>query len=121
MSLENPAIPVQEAWKVPALLNNWANFGGNFNAVGYWKDSFGVVHLRGLVKSGTPESVIFTLPVGYRPPSYEVFATTGSTAMGAQMARVDVQTDGSVVAKGFLSTNGTATFLSVDGITFRSA
>ena len=32
-----------------------------------YKKEFNTVHIKGLVKSGTIGSPIFTLPVGYRP------------------------------------------------------
>jgi len=56
----------QEAWITPTLLNSWVNFGGGYSTVGYYKDSLGIVHVKGIVKSGTAVG-IFVLPAGYRP------------------------------------------------------
>lgn len=58
---------VQQAWQAPSLLNSWANYGIGHNPAGYFKDTLGIVHLRGLVKDGTVGQAIFTLPTGYRP------------------------------------------------------
>ena len=57
---------VQEAWLTPTLLNGWENLAAPYAQVGYYKDEFGVVHLKGFVKSGI-ENVFFILPSGYRP------------------------------------------------------
>lgn len=53
----------QEAWITPTLLNSWAHS----KTLQYKKSSVGVVHIRGEVSGGTSGSVIFTLPVTYRP------------------------------------------------------
>jgi hypothetical protein len=67
-------------WLAPSLVNSWANYGsGNQNA-GYYKDTAGTVHLRGLIKSGASLSTAFTLPSGYRPLATETLI--GATATG---------------------------------------
>jgi hypothetical protein len=49
----------------PVFLNNWINSDTvNFRPAGFFKDSFGVVHLQGMVEDGT-SSQIFQLPAGY--------------------------------------------------------
>ena len=49
--------------------NSWVNHdGAGTEPAGYYKDPWGVVRLRGLVKSGASGTVVFTLPSGYRPP-----------------------------------------------------
>ena len=104
----------QEAWIAPTLLNSWVNYGGGYANAGYWKDSHGVVHLRGLVKSGGTASTIFTLPAGYRPAANELFlVASGTTPTFAQIA---IDTAGGVV---FL--NGSNGYVSLSGITFRAA
>lgn len=107
-------IPTAEAWVAPTLLNSWVNYGGGFNDAAYYKDPFGVVHLRGVIKDGTDVSgtALFTLPVGYRPPAQELFTVISSSALG----RVDIATTGNVVI-----TSGSNTWLSLDGLTFRVA
>ncbi len=121
MALDNPAIPIQQAWQVPTLLNNWVNYGEGFNSCGYWKDSFNVVHLRGLVKSGAIGSVIFTLPTGYRPANIEGFPVIRRTATANEIGRLDIALNGSVLCQAF-STASTATvaYLFLDGLTFRA-
>jgi len=106
---------ISQAWQTPTLLNGWVNFGSGYNSAGYWKDSFGVVHLRGLIKSGTATAgtVIFTLPAGYRPPAIELLQVQCYTSTYV-IGRVDIQSGGNVVFQ-----TGGNTFLSLDGLTFR--
>ncbi len=59
----------QEAITAPSLQNSWTNVGGAYETAGYWKDSMGVVHVRGVITGGTTagSTLIFTLGAGYRP------------------------------------------------------
>lgn len=56
----------------PAFTNSWANSGtgggGTFAPLTFWIDSHDVVHIEGTVTAGTATPV-FTLPVGFRPPT----------------------------------------------------
>ena len=83
-----------EAFIAPTLVNGFSNYGGNFAPAGYFKDEFSTVHLRGLVTTaGDPDGdIIFTLPVGYRPPYQLIFTTINNDTT----ARIDVFTDGTV-------------------------
>lgn len=112
----------QEDWQAPELGNRWVHFGGPYNRVGFFKDSCGVVHLRGLIKSGAFSSPngdkpLFTLPGGYRPASQELHAVTsnGSNNTNPKLGRVDIMPDGKVFVVG--GNNG---WLSLDGISFRA-
>ena len=100
-----------EAFIAPTLLNSWVNFDTTFNSAGYYKDSFGIVHLRGLVKSGTVGVAIFTLPTGYRPVKTELFANVSNNAFG----RIDIDVSGNVIL-----TTGSNVSASLDGMTFRA-
>lgn len=49
-----------------------------------YKKEYGVVHIKGLVKSGTIGSPIFNLPVGYRPKeavSKTIITNNGTNSM----------------------------------------
>lgn len=103
----------EQAWQVPTLLNSWVNYGTPFNPAGYFKDNFGIVHLRGMVMNGTGMgNPIFVLPVGYRPAYYEQHASVSAGAI----AYTQLGSDGSVTPVG----GSTAAFC-LDGITFRAA
>ena len=103
-------------WQTPTLLNSWVAFGSSNNVAGYWLDPMGVVHLRGVLKSGTVSTgstgTIFTLPAGCRPQKEEIFAVASNGLFGV----CRVLADGSVKAY-----SGSNTYFSLDGITFRIA
>lgn len=100
-----------EPWNAPTLINSWVNFGAGFNPAGYFKDPFGVVHLRGTVKSGTVGNDIFILPAGYRPANTEILACVSNGVLGI----IEVSSGGNVNA-----TAGNNTYFSLDGLTFRA-
>lgn len=58
----------EPAWIAPTLLNGWANMGGTEAPAGYRIDPNGRVWIRGALTGGVRPGVLFTLPVGYRPP-----------------------------------------------------
>ncbi|RLA26171.1 MAG: hypothetical protein DRQ62_00275, partial [Gammaproteobacteria bacterium] len=43
----------QDNWKPASLINGWERYSTTFNSAGYFRDSFGIVHLKGMVKNGT--------------------------------------------------------------------
>jgi hypothetical protein len=53
--------------QVTSFQNSWANTGGGFETLCYWKDGEGAVHIQGVVSGGSLFTSIFTLPVEYRP------------------------------------------------------
>lgn len=98
----------------PAFANSWTNYGGAYAPAGFYKDPGGLVHLRGAVKSGSsPSATVFTLPAGYLP-SHTVVQP--SVASGGTLAAIEITSAGVVAA----STGGSATFMALDGITFRA-
>jgi len=52
----------------PGFQNGWHNYTAvaGYVTAGFYKDPWGIVHLKGMVDGG-PNNVIFTLPPGYRP------------------------------------------------------
>ena len=96
----------------PTLLSGWVNYGDGFASAGYYKGPDNRVHLQGLIKSGAVAdgTVIFTLPEGFRPLQKEIFIVFIS---GGGFGRVDVNDNGSVVAKIV-----NATYTSLSGISF---
>lgn len=106
--------PPKNPWIAPTFQNSWVNYGTPHNVAGYYRDPLVVVHLRGVVKSGTVASgtPIFTLPVGYRPAARELRVVISNGAIG----RCDVYDDGRVCAE-----SGNNAWFSLDGISFRAA
>lgn len=97
----------------------WSRFDHAHNQVAFYKDPYGVVHLKGLVKCvGTGcagEDTIFFLPPGYRPVVREVHLSISNDGTNTIPARVNIDPDGRV---GRTEIGGTK-WLSLDGITFR--
>ena len=73
------------------LTNAWVT---GSSAPGYFKDEFGIVHLRGALKSGTPSVAAFVLPTGYRPAVTVTFPVIDGANLVAQCS---VDTAGNVV------------------------
>lgn len=108
-ALDAKASATLEAWNTPTLSGSWANFGGGYNPVGYYKDNFGIVHLRGIVAGGT--GVIFVLPVGYRPANIEYMSCVSNSAFASLM----INPNGNV---SYVS--GSTAAFSLDNATFRA-
>ena len=92
----------------PTLLSGWVNYGDGFAPVKYWKGPDNLVHIGGLIKNGVTagNTIIFTLPIGYRPGAKEIFTVTQNNAIG----RIDIDHKGNVLVKlagaGFTSLYG---------------
>lgn len=93
-----------------AFAGAWANAGGTNASASYWIDLMGVVHLDGVVASGSVPSTIFTLPVGYRPRWAEVYIVASNGTVGI----CTINPDGTVVAS-----SGSNVYFSLSGINFR--
>lgn len=111
-----------EPWHVvgnagePAFQNSWVNYAASNDAtypiqIGFMKDSYGFVHLRGNAKNGTAATTIFTLPAGYRPLGGVRCVVMGNAAIG----QVNVYLDGTVVA-----VSGGNAIISLDQIIFKA-
>jgi hypothetical protein len=98
----------QDDWQAPSLSGSWANYGDGYSTTGYFRDKNGIVHLRGVLQSGSGD--IFTLPAGYRPALGEIHLVQANTGV----ARVDIETNGTVTL-----VDGSP-WISLDGITFRA-
>jgi hypothetical protein len=96
----------------PVFKNTWANHAGGYQPVGFWIDALGVVHLRGMLASGTVNSPAFTLPPGFRPVAPEPFPTVSN--LGA--TRIDITANGDVTPV----TGSGNTFVALSGISFKT-
>lgn len=96
-------------WIAPTFENGWVNYDAFWSQAGYTKSSDGIVQLRGLVRSGSLGTTIFTLPPGYRIqwPSHSV--TTSSNGW----ADVNIFPDGRISHRG--NANG---WFSLDNLNF---
>jgi hypothetical protein len=106
-------LPNDSGGSCPPALNGWANHNSdNNNHVGYYRDPFGIVYLRGTAfKCGTATNSPFTLPVGYRPANQEYQPViTGLNGVEVLI----VFSDGTVHGQGAAGSD-----VSLDGVTFR--
>lgn len=77
-------------WTPLELANSWVNYSpsAHWGPASYFKDGYGVVHIRGLISSGTTtlDTTLTTLPVHCRPLNRKIFpgwmGTPGPTSIG---------------------------------------
>lgn len=92
---------IEEDWHIvddpgePPFENGWGNVGGSEAPVSFAKDCDGWIHIRGGFEGGVASTVVFTLPVGYRPDYQQpaVIPTTSPT----NFATVIIGTNGEVL------------------------
>ena len=104
-----------EDWNAPALLNSWVNYNAaTHQPAGYYRDPLGVVHVRGTIKDGTATAgtVLFQLPIGYRPTKFVFLPIVHNGAWGF----VYVTASGNVT----LGMGVTNTYVTLDGLYFRA-
>jgi hypothetical protein len=99
------------SWTTAPLQNSWVSYDNGFAPPAYYKDVFGRVFLRGMMRSGTVNAGVsaFILPVGFRPVYHHIFVCSATSAFG----EVRVLTDGSVSVA-----VGNNTWISLDNISF---
>jgi hypothetical protein len=70
-------------WIDLTLGSSWVSYLPTEPVLGYWRDSSGIVRLRGIIKGGTLNpNIIATLPVGFRPLTTLRIAIPTSTGFG---------------------------------------
>lgn len=107
----------QEQWIPITLLNGWVNNSSDHEPATYFKDNFGIVRLRGFIKSGVTTGLtpMFVLPAGYRPSKNCMGVTVSNNGVTDVIARINIRPDGTVE---FLI-GGNAWF-NLSGISFRA-
>ncbi|RRJ66937.1 hypothetical protein EHV15_31430 [Paenibacillus oralis] len=86
-------------WIAPTLLNGWVAYDATtYPTAEFTKDSQGYVHLRGMITGGSivAGTVIFRLPIGYRPKKYVMLDAACSDGDGVYPALVNVSPGGVV-------------------------
>jgi hypothetical protein len=112
------ALATVEAWQTPTLIAPYTNYGAPFHPVSYYKDPFGVVHLRGLLSTNgaAANTTILVLPVGYRPSATEFQLSLYDS--GA--IQINLSADGAVVRSTHHGPYVPGWF-GLDGVSFRVA
>lgn len=107
-------------WQAPlAWSNTW---GTDSPTVGFYKDPFGIVRIRGRCSRGTPvgalaNEVIFTLPVGYRPTQVVRFEVTDGATSGSVAGNIGINVAGEL--RPGVRTGSTDQQVTLDAISFR--
>ena len=93
-------------WITPTLLNGWVNLGGSNRSAQYRRLN-GVVSITGTLKSGVTaaNTVIFTLPAGFRPSASLYLPTQSANAL----ATINIAANGDITC----SVNVSATTLTL--------
>lgn len=111
----NPRSGARSPWQEPSSFSNsWTNFGSSYDDAGYALDNNGFVHFKGLVKTGSSGTAIFTLPETLRPEKRQYIAVA---AFGGP-AILHVQTTGVVTITGLASAT-VSTWTSLHGACFQ--
>lgn len=107
MNFEEPT------WHNASLTSGWQH-DTSYGHVQYSKSADGTVFMRGSAKGGrtSGETLIFTLPVGYRPTQF-LYKSTLNNSYGT--AVLGIGESGQVVVKG----NVDSTWLNFDNVSFR--
>jgi len=106
--------PVQPGF--PAT-SNWRDAGNGTAPVGYRKDPWGIVHLRGSMSGGTESNSPFSLPDGYQP-THTVRLVVPETNGAPWVGTIDIRPTGELVPWGLVSPIGA---VSLDGVSFPAA
>lgn len=107
-----PSTSTSVTWTNITMQNSWVSFNASaYPPAQYTKASDGVIHLRGLIKSGTTgnSALLGTLQEGFRPKARVLTYTVNN----GDQARVDIAANGQIFATS--AYNG---WLSLDGISF---
>jgi len=91
-------LPSVVNWIYPTLLNGWTLSSNGAFPAQYHKYENGIVHMNGIVNSGTSGSIIFNLPPGYRPKKTHRISAVISSGTNFNFAFFDVTANGNVTA-----------------------
>lgn len=112
LSLSGITFSTTDVGWTPVTFESGSNYGNGYQTVQYTKDRHDFVHLRGLINGATLSPILFTLPVGYRPPTQSLQTQQGC----ATSARFDIEAGG-----GTRQYSGSACWMAVDGLTFKTS
>ncbi len=113
-----------EAWhEIPdsALAFGWVWYStptADFTTPAFYKNPFGEVRLKGLIRNGTAVGTIYQLPAGYAPAHTTIISTTGNTTAPA-LCTIYIYNTGNIQLQSNCPT-GAGNWVSLDGITFRA-
>jgi hypothetical protein len=98
-------------WSSCSLQNGWENFPG-YGDLQFTMTPAKVVEVRGLVRYGSSNTTVCTLPNGFKPAATLVFPTLTDGGTYGVSARVDIDNNGNINSKSITN------WLSLSGIDF---
>ena len=102
----------------------WTNFDPSAGPAGrelfFYKDR-GRVYIEGVVKGGASGTVVFTLPVGYRPFYQTNNPVTNQVAASGGIAQLSVAVNGDVTLTNVTAGTNVSAFALISGVSFRHA
>ena len=108
--------------KPVTLGSSWVPYGAAYSQPYLYKDCSGVVHIHGLIKTGTaaPGTTLFTLPSGFRPDhiTYHIVHSNGGAVAGVGSINCYDTTGGGGIVT--INTGGNTMF-ALDGVSFIAA
>lgn len=102
-------------WVNLTLGSGWVNYDTtNYGPASYCIDSVGDIHFRGLVKSGTTGTTMFTLPTGAHQTDFTQMYPLATAGVNG-LCRLDIHADGSSGVTNY-SAGGSNAWVSLNGI-----
>jgi hypothetical protein len=95
--------------------------GPVYQSVGFYKDAQGIVHLEGVVEpgsSGSPEGLLFQLPVGYRPAAGKFVAFEPAEKRGLLIGGTGAAFGGNEYSGMVVAADTSAGAIPLSGVTF---
>jgi hypothetical protein len=110
---------IQDSLKAPSLLNSWVNYGFDYDSIGYYKDKEGVIHFNGVIKAGT-NTILFVLPLGYRPSHSKIMLAPYSLGTGSkEVGLIYINNITGSVEFRITTGSGIPDWISLDNVSFR--
>jgi hypothetical protein len=109
------AATARPAWHTLTLTNGWRHGGYGSYTASFYKDSEGIVHLRGSAAHGTYDDVAFTLPRADRPSHtlwLSIYAYDGSSG------GLEIKSNGQAYLFDPDSGADVTAYASLDGVSF---
>jgi hypothetical protein len=96
----------------PPFQSGWTNTEPGVSTAAFYKDSLGVVHLKGVIAGGGNGNTAFTLPTGYRPSQGLLLPAAAAPTQAGQLL---ISPSGSVAP----ACDVTPCIVGMDGVGFR--
>lgn len=93
---EKDAPPKAPKWIFPTLLNGWVLSSNGVFPAQYSKDDNGIVYINGIVNGGATDTIIFTLPIGFRPKTTHRISAVMNSGTIYSVAIMDIKPNGNV-------------------------